>query len=152
MLPRPPSQLDVWRECPLASPPPPPARQEPSSFYHVVTGPPGGGKTTLLREACREVGRGVGYLDVPPAYEVDFGRDLGAAFNFRRAPRPSLACRAGRAGSNQLCCLRAVASAGLSWGGGSLSSCAARYMRMGPAKPTAAAFHAACAAAGSRST
>jgi hypothetical protein len=57
--------------------------QEPSSFYHVVTGPPGGGKSTLLRAACRELGRGVGYVDVNPAFEVDFGKDLGHAFNFR---------------------------------------------------------------------
>ncbi|KAL4436714.1 hypothetical protein ABPG75_003853 [Micractinium tetrahymenae] len=52
-------------------------------FYKIITGPPGGGKSTLLREACRNLGRGVGYLDVNPAFEVDFGRDLGNAFNFR---------------------------------------------------------------------
>lgn len=37
-----------------------PSPQDASRFYHIVTGPPGGGKSTLLREACREMGSGVG--------------------------------------------------------------------------------------------
>lgn len=37
-----------------------PSPQDARRFYHIVTGPPGGGKSTLLREACREMGSGVG--------------------------------------------------------------------------------------------
>ena len=54
---------------------------KPALFYGVVAGPPGSGKTTMLRSICREVGGGVGYLDVSPAVE-NFGADLGEAFNF----------------------------------------------------------------------
>ncbi|PRW33927.1 hypothetical protein C2E21_7422 [Chlorella sorokiniana] len=73
--------------------------QEASRFYHIVTGPPGGGKSTLLREACREMGSGVGYIEVSPAFDVDWGRDLGNAFNFRCSNLcwgPSTKTRAGR--------------------------------------------------------
>lgn len=48
-----------------------------------MTGPPGAGKTTLLREACAAMGGGVGFVDVPPAFEEDWGRELGSTFNFR---------------------------------------------------------------------
>ena len=78
------------------------AWQEASRFFHIVTGPPGAGKSTLLREACRALGSRVGYLDVDPAFEVDWGRDLGNAFNFRRAP--SVGCVCGGAASGWPVC------------------------------------------------
>ncbi|GAB4823581.1 hypothetical protein N2152v2_010627 [Parachlorella kessleri] len=57
--------------------------KEPTRFYHIITGSAGSGKSTLVKEACVAIGGGVGYVDVGPAFEVDWGQDLGNAFNFR---------------------------------------------------------------------
>jgi hypothetical protein len=42
----------------------------------------GAGKSTVVREACREVGGGVGYLEVSPVPEDHFGQQLGSAIDF----------------------------------------------------------------------
>ena len=58
----------------------------PTRFFHIISGPPGSGKTTIVRQACEEMGGGVGYINVNPCFGAglpDFGRDLGEAFNFR---------------------------------------------------------------------
>ncbi|CAF0962928.1 unnamed protein product [Rotaria sordida] len=51
------------------------------SSYYIVVGDHGTGKTTLIRQAARQVGRGVIYVDIP--YNVEkFGYAFARAINF----------------------------------------------------------------------
>lgn len=52
-----------------------------SNVYHLITGENGTGKTTLVKQACCEVGAGCVYVDVPDNVSA-FGAALGAAINF----------------------------------------------------------------------
>ena len=51
-------------------------------FFSLIYGPPGTGKSTLVQEACQEMGRGVGYINISPMSQ-DFGKYLGETFSFR---------------------------------------------------------------------
>lgn len=52
-----------------------------SKVYHLITGENGTGKTTLVLEACRDIGTGCVYVDVPDKVS-GFGVALGAVIHF----------------------------------------------------------------------
>jgi hypothetical protein len=51
-------------------------------FYHAIVGEHGTGKTTVVKQAAREVGKGVIYVDVPENVE-NFAENLGNAFRWK---------------------------------------------------------------------
>jgi len=52
-----------------------------TELYSLITGEHGAGKTTLVIEACNQVGAGCIYVTVPNKV-TKFGQALGAAINF----------------------------------------------------------------------
>ena len=56
--------------------------ENPTRFFSIILGRQGSGKSSLVRNVCRALGGGVGYIECSPVSD-DFGRDLGEKFEFK---------------------------------------------------------------------